>query len=121
MAKFIKLEVAGEVYYVGFSCRASVLKAEDAGFMDVLQEVEKKPVLGSAKLLQFGLMEKHPDITLDKCNEILEEIAKYNMEHPDEVIRVGDISEHVMSAYYTFSATPLNQKAKAKKLEVVDL
>lgn len=121
MAKFIKLELDEKVYLIGFSCRASVLKAEDAGFMETLETIDKKPVLGSAKILQYGLMEKQPDITLDECNEILEKIAKYNMEHPNEVIRVGDITQHIMEAYYAFSATPLNQKAKAKKLEIVDL
>lgn len=121
MAKFIKLELNEKVYYIGFSCRASVLKAEDAGFMDVIKTLEEKPVLGSAKLLQFGLMEKQPDITLEDANNIMEEIAEYNIKNPNEVIRVGDISQHILEAYYTFSATPLNQKAKAKKLEVVDL
>lgn len=121
MAKFIKLELGEKVYYIGFSCRASVLKAEDEGFMETLEMVDKKPVLGSAKILQYGLMEKHPGITLDECNEIMEEIAKYNIEHPNEVIRVGDITQHIMEAYYTFSATPLNQKAKAKKLQIVEM
>lgn len=121
MAKFIELELGEKSYLIGFSCRASVLKAEDAGFMETLESVDKKPVLASAKILQYGLMEKQPEITLDDCNNILEEIAKYNMEHPNEVIRVGDITQHIMEAYYAFSATPLNQKAKAKKLKVVDL
>lgn len=121
MAKFIKLELGEKVYYIGFSNRASVLKAEDNGFMNVIKLLEEKPVLGSAKLLQYGLMEKHPDITLDECNKIMEEIAEYNIANPNEVIRIGDISQHILEAYYTFSGTPLNQKAKAKKLEVVDL
>ena len=121
MAKFIKLELGEKSYLIGFSCRASVLKAEDAGFMETLETIDKKPVLGSAKILYYGLMEKQPEITLDDCNNILEEIAQYNIEHPNEVIRVGDITQHIMEAYYTFSATPLNQKAKAKKLEIVDL
>lgn len=121
MAKFIKLELNEKEYLIGFSCRASVLKAEDMGFMEVLESIDKKPVIGSAKILHFGLMEKQPDLTLDDCNNILEEIAKYNVEHPNEIIRVGDITQHILEAYYTFSATPLNQKAKAKKLAIVEL
>ena len=121
MAKFIKLELNGKEYLIGFSCRASVLKAEDEGFMETLETLDKKPVAGSAKILRYGLMEKQPELTIDDCNKILEEIAQYNIEHPNEIIRVGDITEHILGAYYTFSATPLNQKAKAKKLQIVDL
>lgn len=121
MAKFIKLDLNGKEYYIGFSCRASVLKAEDDGFLDTVMLVDKKPVYASAKILHYGLMEKQPGMTLDDCNNLIEEIAQYNIEHPNEVIRLGDLNEHILEAFYTFSGTPLNQKAKAKKLEIVEM
>ena len=76
MSKFMKLEVKGKEYFIGFSNRASVLKAERKGFMKALNEFDNAPVEGTAKLLQLGLLEKQPDITLAECNKILEEAEK---------------------------------------------
>ena len=56
MAKFMKLEVKGKEYYIGFYNRASVLKAERKGFMKVLRELDDTPVEATAKLLQLGLL-----------------------------------------------------------------
>jgi len=53
MAKFMKLEVKGKEYYIGFSNRASVLKAEKKGFMKVLADLNNTPVEGTAKILQL--------------------------------------------------------------------
>ena len=40
--------------------------------MKVLRELDDTPVEATAKLLQLGLLEKQPEITLTECNKILD-------------------------------------------------
>lgn len=119
MAKFMELEVKGKKYYIGFSGRASVLKAERKGFMKILEDFDKSPVEGTAKLLQVGLSEKQPDITLIECNNILND---YIDEHTsdEETADVGQISGFIISQYNAFSGAP-NGKKKAKVIPIVEI
>lgn len=119
MSKFMELEVDGKKHYIGFSNRASVLKAEKKGFMKILKEFDDAPVEGTAKLLQLGLLEKQPDITLVECNKILD---KYIEEHTTdtEEANVGQISGYIISQYNAFSGAP-NGKKKVVELPIVEI
>lgn len=119
MSKFMKLEVNGKEYLIGFSNRASVLKAEKRGFMKVLKEMDDAPVEGTAKILQLGLLEKQPDVTLRECNEILD---KYIMENSDneETVDIGSISKFIIEQYTNFSGVP-DGKKKIKEIPIVEM
>ena len=121
MSKFMKLEVKDKEYLIGFSNRASVLKAERKGFMKILNEFDNAPVEGTAKLLQIGLLEKQPEITLPECNQILEE---YIAEHTSdtEEADVGQISSFIISQYNVFLFVSTgNGKKEITKLPIVEV
>ena len=119
MSKFMELEVKDKKYYIGFSNRASVLKAERKGFVDVLKKFDDAPVEGTAKLLQLGLLEKQQDITLAECNKILND---YIDEHTsdEEEANVGQISGFIISQYNAFSGAPTGKK-KVVELPIVEM
>lgn len=119
MAKMMKLEVKGKEYLIGFSNRASVLKAERAGFMKVLNEMDNAPVEGVAKLLQLGMIEKQPKITVAECNKIIDDYIEENTTE-EECADVGQISEYIMDQYMAFSGAP-NGKKKAKIIPIVEV
>ena len=119
MSKFMKLTVEGNDYYIGFSNRASVLNAERKGFMKALEEFDKAPVEGTAKLLRFGMLEKQPEITVEKCNEIIDKYIEENNTE-DEGVNIGAISKFIMGQYSAFSGAP-NGKKKIKEIEIVDM
>ena len=119
MSKFMKLEVKGKEYFIGFSNRASVLKAERKGFMKVLKEMEDTPVEGTAKILQLGLLEKQPDITLKECNEILDKYIADNSDD-EETVDVGSISKFIIEQYTNFSGVP-DGKKKVKEIPIVEM
>lgn len=119
MAKFMKLEVKGKEYYIGFSNRASVLKAERKGFIKVLKEFDDAPVEGTAKLLQLGLLEKQPEITLLECNQILDDYIEEHTSDREEA-NVGQISGFIITQYNAFSGAP-NGKKKVVELPIVEV
>lgn len=119
MAKFMKLEVKGKEYYIGFSNRASVLKAERKGFMKVLRELDDTPVEATAKLLQLGLLEKQPEITLTECNKILDGYVEEHTTEEEEA-NVGQISKFIYEQYSAFSGAP-NGKKKTQELPIVEM
>lgn len=119
MAKFMKLEVKGKEYYIGFSNRASVLKAEKKGFMKVLADLDNTPVEGTAKILQLGLLEKHPDITLSECNKILDDYVDEHTSDNEEA-NIGQITRFIYEQYSAFSGAP-NGKKKTQELPIVEM
>lgn len=119
MAKMMKLEVKGKEYLIGFSNRASVLKAERAGFMKVLNEMDNAPVEGVAKLLQLGMLEKQPNITVNECNKIIEDYIEENTTEK-ECADIGQISAFIINQYMAFSGAP-NGKKKAKIIPIVEI
>ena len=119
MAKFMKLEAKGKEYYIGFSNRASVLKAERKGFMEVVKKFDDAPVEGTAKLLQLGLLEKQPDITLPECNKILDAYVEEHTSDEEEA-NVGQISSYIITQYNAFSGAP-NGKKKVAELPIVEM
>lgn len=119
MAKFMKLEAKGKEYYIGFSNRASVLKAERKGFMKALNEFDNAPVEGTAKLLQLGLLEKQPDITLAECNKILDDYIDEHTSDTEEA-NIGQITKFIYEQYSAFSGAP-NGKKKTKELPIVEM
>lgn len=119
MAKFMKLEVKGKEYLIGFSNRASVLKAERKGFMKALNELENAPVEGTARMLQMGLLEKQPDITLEKCNTILDDYVEEHTSETEEA-NIGQITRFIYEQYSTFSGAP-NGKKKTTEIPIVDM
>ena len=98
MAKMMELEVKNKKYLIGFSNRASVLKAEREGFMKVLNETDNAPVEGVAKLLRLGMLEKQPKITLSECNQILDdyieenikELSSYNKDYLKRILKTAE-------------------------------
>ena len=119
MSKFMKLDIKGKEYFIGFSNRASVLKAERKGFMKALEEFDNAPVEGTAKLLQLGLLEKHPDITLAECNKILDEYIDEHTSDTEEA-NVGQITKFIYEQYNAFSGAP-NGKKKTIELPIVEM
>ena len=119
MAKFMKLGVKGKDYYIGFSNRASVLKAERKGFMKALKEFDETPVEGTAKLLQLGLLEKHPDITLTECNKILDDYIDEHISDTEEA-NIGQITRFIYEQYSAFSGAP-NGKKKTVEIPIVEM
>lgn len=119
MSKFMELEVKGKKYYIGFSNRASVLKAEKKGFMKVLKELEDAPVEGVGKLLQLGMLEKQPDITVNECNQIIADYIEENTTD-EEGVDIGQISSFIINQYTAFSGAP-NGKKKLKEIPIVEI
>lgn len=119
MSKFMKLEVKGQEYLIGFSNRTSVLKAERAGFIKVLNEMDNAPVEGVARLLQLGMLEKQPKITVTDCNKILEDYIEENTTE-EEGVDVGQISAFIINQYTAFSGAP-NSKKKLKEIPIVEM
>lgn len=119
MSKFMKLEVEGKEYFIGFSNRASVLKAERKGFMKVLKEMDDAPVEGTAKILQLGLLEKQPDITLKECNEIINKYIEENS-NDEETVDIGSISNFIIGQYTNFSGVP-DGKRQIKEIPIVEM
>ena len=119
MAKFMKLEVKGKEYYIGFSNRESVVKAERKGFMKVLNGLDNAPVEGTAKMLQMGLLEKQPDITLAECNKILDDYVEEHTSDTEEA-NIGQITKFIYEQFSTFSGAP-NGKKKTQELPIVEI
>ena len=119
MAKMMELEVKNKKYLIGFSNRASVLKAEREGFMKVLNETDNAPVEGVAKLLRLGMLEKQPKITLSECNQILDDYIEENT-NEDSGVDVGQISAFIINQYMAFSGAP-NGKKKIKEIAIVEI
>lgn len=119
MSKFMKLEVKGKEYLIGFSNRASVLKAEREGFIKELDSMANAPVEGTAKLLHFGMLEKHPKNTVEECNQILNDYVEENT-NDEECVDIGQISKFVIDQYKAFSGAPAGKK-KIKKIEIVEI
>lgn len=119
MKRFMKLEIDGNEYFIGFSNRTSVLKAERKGFMKALEEMDKAPVEGTAKLLMFGMLEKQPDITTEKCNKILDQYIEENTTE-EEGVDVGSITNFIINEYMLFSGAP-NGKKKIKEIPIVEM
>lgn len=119
MSKFMKLEVKGKEYLIGFSNRVSVLKAEREGFIKALNSMDNAPVEGTAKLLHFGMLEKHPKNTVEECNQILNDYIEENMSD-EEGVDIGQISKFVIEQYTAFSGAPAGKK-KIKKIEIVEI
>lgn len=115
----MKLEVKGKEYLIGFSNRASVLKAERKGFMKVLKQMDDAPIEGVARLLQLGMLEKQPDITVDDCNNILEDYIEENTTEK-EGVNVGQISAFIINQYTAFSGAP-NGKKNLKTIPIVEI
>ncbi len=119
MSKFMKLEVKGQEYLIGFSNRASVLKAEREGFMKVLNEMDNTPVNGVAKLLRLGMLEKQSKTTLEECNKIIDDYIEENTTE-EEGVDVGKISAFIIEQYMAFSGAP-NSKKKLKEIPIVEM
>lgn len=118
MSKFIELEVKKKKYLIGFSNRMSVVKAEEDGFYEALQNAEKNPVSSSAEILKAGLREKQPEMTIEDVNQLIEDITEEN-ENSEEVILIADIVKFIVEEYMGFSGTPTGNK-KTKKLKIVE-
>lgn len=118
MSKFMKLEVKGKEYLIGFSNRASVLKAERLGFMKALKSMDDAPVEGTAKLLHFGMLEKQPKNTIEECNQILNDYIEENTTE-EEGVDIGQISSFIMEQYSAFSGAPAGKK-KIKEIAIVE-
>lgn len=119
MSKFMKLEVKGKEYLIGFSNRASVLKAEREGFIKALNSMDNEPVEGTAKLLHLGMLEKQPKNTIEECNQILNDYVEENTTE-EEGVDIGQISRFIMGQYTAFSGAPAGKK-KIKKIEIVEI
>jgi len=119
MSKFMKLVVKEKEYLIGFSSRASVLKAEKEGFIKALNSMDEAPVEGTAKLLHFGMLEKQPKNTVAECNQILNDYIEENMSE-EEGVDIGQISSFIMEQYSTFSGAPAGKK-KIKGIEIVEI
>lgn len=119
MSKMMKLEVKGKEYLIGFSNRASVLKAEKGGLLKILKEMENAPTEATAKLVQLGMLEKQPKITVEECNQILND---YIEEHTteEESADVGQITKYILEQFQTFSGAP-NEKKKVIQLPIVEV
>lgn len=119
MSKFMKLEVKGKEYLIGFSNRTSVLKAERLGFMEALKSMDKAPVEGTAKLLHFGMLEKQPNNKIEECNKILNDYIEENTTE-EEGVDIGQISAFIMNQYSAFSGAPAGKK-KIKEIAIVEI
>lgn len=119
MSKFMKLVVKEKEYLIGFSNRASVLKAEREGFVKALNSMDEAPVEGTAKLLHFGMLEKQPKNTVEECNQILNDYVSENS-NEEEGVDIGQISSFIMGQYTAFSGAPAGKK-RIKKIEIVEI
>lgn len=119
MSKFMKLVVKEKEYLIGFSSRASVLKAEKEGFIKALNSMDEAPVEGTAKLLHFGMLEKQPKNTVAECNQILNDYVSENS-NEEEGVDIGQISSFIMEQYTAFSGAPAGKK-KIKEIEIVEI
>lgn len=113
MSKFMKLVVKEKEYLIGFSSRASVLKAEKEGFIKALNSMDEAPVEGTAKLLHFGMLEKQPKNTVAECNQILNDYIEENMSE-EEGVDIGQISSFIMEQYSTFQEPQLERRKSRK-------
>lgn len=119
MAKFMKLEIKGKEYLIGFSNRAAALRAERAGFFTQIQRLETNPIESYESILKLGLLEKQPTITNQEVSEILDEISNINQDDKQESINYSDISTFLINQYQAFLST--QGKKKVKKLEIVEM
>ncbi len=120
MSKFMKLEVEGKDYLVGFSNRFSVLNAKRQGMEKTLQEMDKIKDTdeGIAKLLRYGLMEKQPEITEKQAKDILDKYIEENV-NDEECVDISQIVNFINEQYLAFSGLPTGKK-KVKIIEIVE-
>lgn len=121
MSKMMKLEVKGKEYLIGFTNRVSVLNAKKAGMEKDLQNMEKIKDTdeGVAKILRYGLMEKQPDITVEKAREILDDYIQENVTE-EECVDIGQIINFINERYLDFSGLPTGKK-KIKEIKIVEV
>ena len=121
MAKFIELEANNKKYYVGFSNRASVLNAKRNGLENVIKEIGKEDTDAEEiyiQILRYGLLEKHPDITVEETQNIINEYITNNV-NDTYCVDIMEIMKFITEQYQAFSGLPIGTK-KVRKLKIVD-
>lgn len=121
MAKFIELEANNKKYYIGFSNRASVLNAKRNGLENVIKEIGKEDTDAEeiyVQILRYGLLEKHPDITVEETQNIINEYITNNV-NDTYCVDIMEIMKFITEQYQAFSGLPIGTK-KVRKLKIVD-
>jgi hypothetical protein len=111
MSKYIKIEVKGKEYLLGFGTRASVKRAEKNG----LDLFHSKGVLTDAdNIIYTSMLDKQPEMTQEEADEIITDMIEEGEYDYTEL--TAALSEQISSFF------DLKKKSKkGKKIEFVEM
>lgn len=103
MSEYIKITVGEKEYMLGYPNRKSIVRCEEKTGLE-LGKIESKLISSFDKVFYGALLEKQPEMTFDKAEEIIDKLIE------EDVYDYNEISEKLLSMIMVKAG--LNSKAK---------